>query len=93
MNPPDKNCFFPHLVLVCFGSFSLIHGENFACFGPVTPSSLFLEVVQSFSELVGYEDQLLSIFDRIDHQLAHLICVCLKHLLYDFFRRCFGPFI
>ena len=26
-----------------------------------------------------------------DRQITHLICVRLKHLLYDFFSRCFGP--
>ena len=26
-----------------------------------------------------------------DRQITHLICVRLKHLLYDFFRGCFGP--
>ena len=28
-----------------------------------------------------------------DRQITHLICVRLKHLLNDFFRGCFGPFI
>ena len=27
-----------------------------------------------------------------DRQITHLICVRLKHLLYDLFRGCFGPF-
>ena len=26
-----------------------------------------------------------------DRQITHLICVCLRHLLYDFLRGCFGP--
>ena len=26
-----------------------------------------------------------------DRQITHLICVRLRHLLYDFFRGCFGP--
>ena len=28
-----------------------------------------------------------------DRQFTHLICVRLRHLLYDFFRGRFGPFI
>ena len=28
-----------------------------------------------------------------DRQMTHLICVRLRHLLYDFFRECFGPSI
>ena len=28
-----------------------------------------------------------------DRQITHLICVRLRHLLYDSFRGCFGPFI
>ena len=28
-----------------------------------------------------------------DRQITHLICVRLKHLLYDFLRGCYGPFI
>ena len=28
-----------------------------------------------------------------DRQITHLICVRLKHLLYDFFRGRFGPLI
>ena len=27
-----------------------------------------------------------------DRQITHLICVRLRHLLYDFSRGCFGPF-
>ena len=32
---------------------------------------------------------LLKVID--DRQITHLICVRLKHFLYDFFRGCFGP--
>ena len=28
-----------------------------------------------------------------DRQITHLICVCLRHFLHDFFRGRFGPFI
>ena len=28
-----------------------------------------------------------------DRQITHLICVCLRHMPYDFFRGCFGPFV
>ena len=28
-----------------------------------------------------------------DRQITHLICVRLRHLLYDFLRGCFGPFM
>ena len=28
-----------------------------------------------------------------DRQITHLICVRLRHVLYDFFRGCFGPFM
>ena len=28
-----------------------------------------------------------------DRHITHLICVHLRHLLYDFFRACFGPFL
>ena len=29
----------------------------------------------------------------VDRQITHLICVRLRHLLYDFFMACFGPVI
>ena len=43
---------------------------------------------------VGELSELIASLSMIDdRQITHLICVRLKHLLYDFFRGCFGPFI
>ena len=58
------------------------------------PPTVFGEAFYGmFSPLLSFSTHLVFLSKIDDRQITHLICVRLKHLLYDFFRGCFGPSI